>query len=291
MTTQIHIEAISNGLGAQSMYMLVMAAEGRIPAHLSITGATGWEKDCLWSTGERTTSEVYFERIVRPYAAQHNIEAVLIEAVDKDGVPVPPLGEWTRQYIESGKLNHVKIPLFGSNGGRLRQPCTSRKKIAAIRQELRRRGATSARMAHGLHRGEIHRMKGRNGRMEGGFYTLTSMDALWQSHYYPIVEEGLFRADVQQQLDQRGIPYLISSECDGCPHKDWPRWERTAPVVIDDIADMEAKMNGEFFFTDKRIPIKEALPLMQVEWEARHVRGVGLFDEADFGCDEGVCGV
>lgn len=289
----LHIESISNGLGAQSMYMLVMAAEGRIPARLSITAATGWEKDCVWSTGERTTSEEYFERIVLPYASQHGIEAVLVEAVDKGGIPVAPLGEWTRQYIETGKFNHIKIPLFGSNGGRLRQPCTSRKKITAIRQELRRRGATSARMAHGLHRGEIRRMKGIHGRVEGGFYTLTAMDAQWMSHYYPIIEAGLFRSDVQNQLVQRGIPYLLSTECDGCPHKDWPRWERTSAAVIDDIADMEEKLNGQFFFTDKRIPIREALPLMKAEWEAKHQSGnSSFFDDPDFGCDEGgLCGI
>lgn len=288
----MHIEAISNGLGAQSIYMLVLAAEGRIPARLSITAATGWERDCLWSTGERTTSVAYFEQVVKPYAEAHDIEAVLVEALKKDGTPVPPLGEWTRQYIEAGKLNHVKIPLFGSEGGRLRQPCTSRKKVAAIRQELRRRGAITARTAHGLHRGEVHRMKGQNGRIEGGFYTLTSIDALWQSHYYPIIDIGLFRTDVNTELERRGIPYLLSTECDGCPHKDWPRWSRTSPAVIDDVADMEARMEGQFFFTDKRIPIKEALPLMQAEWEAKQGSDPSLFDDPDFGCDEGgVCGV
>lgn len=288
----MHIEAISNGLGAQSLYMVVMAAEGKIPARLSITADTGWENDRLWSTGERTTARAYFERIVRPYAEQHDIEAVMVEALDGDGNPIPPLGAWVRQYIEAGKLTHVKIPLFGSDGGRLRQPCTSRKKVTAIRQELRRRGATSARTAHGLHRGEVHRMKGQQGRVEGGFYTLTSIDALWHSHYYPIIDEGLFRTDVQQELERRGIPYLVSTECDGCPHKDWPRWSRTSPGVIDDVADMEAQMGGQFFFTDKRIPIKEALPLMRQEWEAKHLRGPSLFDDPDFGCDEGgVCGV
>lgn len=289
----MHIEAISNGLGAQSMYMLVMAAEGRIPARLSITSDTGWENDRTWMDGTKSTSREYFERIVLPYTSEYGIEAVMVEALDADGVPVPPLGEWTRQYIEAGILNHIKIPLFGSNGGRLRQPCTSRKKIAAIRQELRRRGATSARMAHGLHRGEIHRMKGVHGRIEGGFYTLTSMDAQWMSHYYPIIEAGMFRADVNAELTKRGIPYLLSSECDGCPHKDWPRWARTSASVIDELAELEDRMGGAFFFTDERIPIKDALPIMRQKWESKHANAnqPDMFD-LDFGCDEGgVCGV
>lgn len=285
-----HIEGLSNGLGAQSVYMLVMAAERRIPATISITADTGWERDRLWSDGTRSSSEEYFDRVVLPYATAHGIEAVMVSALDKNGVPVPPLGEWVRQYIEAGKFNHIKIPMFGSEGGRLRQPCTSRKKIVAIRQELRRRGATSARMAHGLHRGEVHRMKGEHGRMEGGFFTMTAMDAKWTSHYYPIIEEGLFRTDVQRELEKRGIPYLLSSECDGCPHKDWARWQRTSQHVIDDLADMEAKTHGQFFFTDKRIPLRDALE--QMRKDAERGEQAGMFGDLDFGCDEGgVCGV
>ncbi|HEU4325503.1 MAG TPA: hypothetical protein VFS21_20325 [Roseiflexaceae bacterium] len=287
-----HIEALSNGLGAQSMYLLVLAAQGRIPARLSITADTGWEEDCLWSDGTRSTARHYFEQIVQPYADAHGIEAVMVEALDKDGQPIPPLGEWVRQHVRAGTLNQIKIPLFGSNGGRLGQSCTSRKKVAAIRQELRRRGATTARTAQGLHRGEITRMKGRHGRMEGGFFTLTSIDAAWQSHFYPLIDLGLFRADVQRELEHLRIPYLISSQCDGCPHKDLARWERTSPEVIDDLADLEAEMDGQFFFTNKRVPLREALVLMRQDAEKRAAQlPISMFELDDFGCDGGICGV
>ena len=46
------------------MYLVVMAAEGRIPCRYSITADTGAEDDCLWSTGERTTAKEYYERVV-----------------------------------------------------------------------------------------------------------------------------------------------------------------------------------------------------------------------------------
>lgn len=288
-----HIEAISNGLGAPSVYMLILAREDRIPARLSITADTGAEFDRVWSNGERTTAREYFTRVVDPLAREAGIEAVLVEALDKSGAPTMPLWDWVKRDIDAGRLNHLKIPLFGSDGGRLRQPCTSRKKVAAIRQELRRRGATSARMAHGLHRGEVRRMKGRDGRMEAGFYTLTDFDAQWTSHYYPLIEFGLFRADIREALDKIGIPWLLSSECDMCPHKDWTRWERTSPAVIAEIAEYEAKMGGEFFFTDKRIPLHDALALMRQEAaDKRAAQSADMFDDPDFGCDEGaVCGV
>jgi hypothetical protein len=214
----------------------------------------------------------------------------MVEAMDGSGAPLPGLWDWVKADIDRGKFNHIKIPLFGSEGGRLRQPCTSRKKVAAIRQELRRRGATTARMAHGLHRGEIRRMKGKSGRVEDGFYTLTDFDAQWCSHYYPLIEFGLFRADIREMLDRLNIPWLISSECDMCPHKDWARWSRTSPEVINEIAEYEAKMEGRFFFTNKCIPIKEALAQMEA---AQINQGQSnMFDDPDFGCDEGaVCGV
>lgn len=286
-----HIEALSNGLGAPSVYLVELARQKKIPATISITADTGAERDRLWSNGERTTAREYFNRVVEPLAREADIEAVMVEALDGDGNPIPPLMEWTDGFIAAGKLNHIKIPLFGSDGGRLKQNCTSRKKVAAIRQELRRQGATSARMAQALHRGEVRRMKGRGGRVEGGFYTLTDFDVLWCSHYYPLIDIGLFRADVREQLDLLGIPYLLSSECDDCPHQDWPRWSRHTSEVIDAIAEREAKMGGQFFYTDKRIPIKEALPLLRAEYEANRST-MDMFDDPDFGCDEGaVCGV
>jgi hypothetical protein len=42
------------------MRLLIMAAEGDLPnTKLSITADTGSEKDCLWSTGDRTTAKEY----------------------------------------------------------------------------------------------------------------------------------------------------------------------------------------------------------------------------------------
>jgi hypothetical protein len=290
----MHIEAISNGLGAQSMAMVVLAAQGKIHSRLSITADTGWENDRLWSDGTRAGNAVYVEQVLKPYATQHGIDVAFVRSVDRNGEPMAGLGDWMRSIIADEKLNNLKIPLYGSNGGRLGQSCTGRMKVSAIRQELRRRGATSARNAHGLHRGEIHRMKGHSGRVEAGFYTVTDMDVNWCSHYYPLIDLGLFRSDCQRIVQEAGLPFLLSSECDGCPHKDWPRWERTSQRIIDELADMESGMGGQFFFTNERIPLKEALPIMQAKWQSKQTSNTqaSIFDDPDFGCDEGgVCGV
>lgn len=86
----MHIEAISNGMGSQSMMMCVLAAEGKIPARLSITADTGSENDCLWSTGKRTDAKDYFDMVIAPYCRENNIEASFVRAVDKTGKKLPP---------------------------------------------------------------------------------------------------------------------------------------------------------------------------------------------------------
>lgn len=275
------------------MAMLVLAAQGKIQSRLSITADTGWENDRLWSDGTRASNAVYVEQVVKPYAAQHGIDVAFVRSLHK-GEPSIGLGEWLKNQIAMEKPNEYRVPLFGDKGGRIMQTCTKKVKIVAIRQELRRRGATTARGAHGLHRGEIQRMKGHGGRVESGFYTLTDMEVNWYSHYYPLIDFGLFRTDCQRIVQDAGLPYLLSSECDGCPHKDWPRWQRTSQRTIDELAEMEASMNGQFFFTKECIPLKEALPVMQAKWNAKQTSEAqsSIFDDPDFGCDEGgVCGV
>jgi hypothetical protein len=53
----MHLESISNGLGAPSILLVAMAIRGEIPATVSITADTGWENDRLWNTGRRSTNQ------------------------------------------------------------------------------------------------------------------------------------------------------------------------------------------------------------------------------------------
>lgn len=253
----MHIEAISNGMGSQSMYMVVLAAEGKINARLSITADTGSELDCVWSTGQRSTAKEYFEAVIEPYAASNGIEAIFVRSVDKKGQPLMPLIE---------KMKAIRgpagVPMFGSNGGRIMQQCTGKYKIRAIRQELRRRGATTARTAIGLTIAETERMK--------------VSDVKWNWHYWPLIDLKLYRATIQESLQRRGIPFLISTQCDMCPHKDGPRWNRTSPEIIDELVRLESNIPG-LYFTDRRKPLKEALPQIDLQ--------PSLFDS----CDSGYC--
>ena len=248
----MHIETISNGFGAPSMYMMVLAGQGEIPATISISADTGWERDCLLSTGERVTANQFYHDVIKPLGAEIGIETAFVRTIDQNGIPLPSIVDVLRQ----GK---IPIPTYGSNGGQLPAACTDKWKVRAVRQELRKRGATTAQSALGMTMGETHRMKHDRAR--------------WHSAYYPLIERRLYRATIQNRLNALGVPYVVFSQCEGCPWQDAARWLRTAGWVIDELAEIEAGFGGTQFFSDRRIPLKAAIEQMTRE------RPISMFEE------------
>lgn len=300
----MHLESLSNGLGAQSMLLFLMACRREIPATVSITADTGWESDRTWSNGRKSTSKEYFDEVVVPLGNKFGFAAKFVRSQYFDKAYFETLLVHVRICASQGiKPN---IPMFGSRGGRLRQVCTDKWKIRALRQEARRLGATTNCNAQGIHAGEAdRRVSGiylrNNGRWS--IYKTTFDEKVrqpdgtkikikkplkWMTHYYPLVDLGLNRRDCQEKIVQEGIPYLLSSECDGCPHKDLTRWERTSQATLKELSELEAMFNGELFFTSKRIPLLEAIAVMQKEREENPKR---YKVEADFGCQNAICGV
>lgn len=310
----MHINCVSNGLGAPSLYLLLMAIRGDIPATASITADTGWENDRLWSTGRRSTNEEYFNEVVVQLCKGSRVAPYFVRSVNKHKQALPGLGEILASDISKGRPTHV--PLYGSRGGQMMQSCTDKMKIRAIRQQLRRLGAKTARCWQGIHFYEAdRRTKGIFLRMEGNWsvYQTTVLEnkydpvtgkpmldpdtkkrikinkiIKWLTHGYPLVDLKLNRADIYADIERQGIPYIISSECDLCPHKDLPRWERSSPEIIEQGAELERRMGGQFFFTPLRIPLKEAIAAMQAD-RAINPEKYNK-DTADFGCNNPVCG-
>lgn len=297
-----HIESISNGLGAPSMYLFWLAGQRQIPATISITADTGDENDriCVYPDGteERMSAQHFYNTLVVPLGQMWGIKTAFVRAVNKAGVPLPSILDHALQMVAAGRPGGIKMPLFGDKGGRLGQSCTQRWKIVALRQELRRQGATTARAAQGIHRDEaIRRMKGADRRFEAGFWTWNDIDGTinkgpnkgkpkvcqWSSHYYPLVERGMGREDTRQATQAAGVPYLKTSECDHCAHKDRTRWLHTSQAKLEELATKEAQLPG-FFFTRHCIPLLEAVDLMRAQTDM-------FEDDPDFGCGNAVCGV
>ena len=274
---------------------MLMAIRNEIPATVSITADTGAENDRLWNTGRRSTNQEYFDEVVVPLCKGTRVTPYFVRSVDKYKVPLLPLMQ--RVILGTLKGQPSYIPLFGSKMGRLRQSCTDKMKIRAIHQQERRLGAKTARSAQGIHFYEAdRRVKGIWLREENGWniYQSTKMikkvevPVKWQTHYYPLVDLKMSRQAIYDAVNKEGIPFIISSECDLCPHKDLARWERSSEATIAEGERMENMFKGEYFFTDRRIPLRQAIAAMQADRAANPE----LFkQEADFGCRNDICGV
>lgn len=294
----MNVNYVANGLGGQSMYLLYLASQKIIPATISITADTGWETDCDMMDGSKISAEDFYHRYVEPFGRRHGIGTSFVRTNDKSGNPLPSIPDYLADKIAKGRSNATPVPMFGSNNGRLKQSCTDKWKISAMKQECRRLGAITARSAQGIHYGErSRRVKGEYIGAEDGFsiYRSTKFNKKkntfvpikWLTHYYPLVDMQMTREDVGREMDRLGLPYLISSECGGCPHADPWRWLRRTPETIQAVAALESKYNGQMFFTDRRIPLLEAIAQMKEEAYMQP----SLLDAADFGCkSEGWCG-
>ncbi|MBU1682924.1 hypothetical protein KJ742_03180 [Patescibacteria group bacterium] len=261
------IESISCGQGAPSLFLIVLAGEGYFHADVVVVADTGWETDMLWSTGKRTDSKIFFENITKPLSESFGIQAVFVRSKRKDGTEYPPIPDMQHPGKED-------IPLFGSEGGRLRQTCTSKWKIQAIRQELRRQGAKSAITYLGLTLDEVHRIKPNNVKWE---------QLSWPLIGYPIRDnwtKKFRRFEINKELMKRNIPFLITSQCDGCPHKDYFRWKNNSQEKITELAKFERRWEGKQFLTSCRKPLPEAL----IEMENQVTKNNTL----DF-CENGYC--
>lgn len=258
----MHIECVSNGMGAPSMYLMVLASQGKIPCDVVITADTGSEEDNLLSNGERMTGSVFYNDVIEPLGNELGIITKFVRSRDKKGNPLPSI----KDDLRSGSV--AGVPFFGDNGGRLKQKCTEKWKIRAVRQELRRMGATSARSALGLTMDEVGRMKQKN-------------DVKWYSVWWPMIRPfPMYKAEIRAALSKMGIPYMLSSQCDMCPHQNLARWENLTSDTIAEVEKIESSFDG-LYFTSNYIPLSQSIDKMKQKKQT----GATLFDV----CESGYC--
>lgn len=288
----MHLESISNGFGSQSMSILILRKRGIVRGDISMSADTGSENDCLWNTGRRTDARTYCEEVIVPYCKEIGIKCAFIRTLDKYGKPLPPLHEAMILHQEGRDgATPSFVPVFGSQGGRIRQACTDKWKLRAMSQHAKRLGAKTMRSAIGLHCEELGRVSGRllgkskldgfntfqNGFEEDGKF----VPIKWQTKFYPLIDLKMTRKDCRNLCEEEGIPYIVSSQCDMCPHKDRGRWERSSPETREWAAGLEQQFSGNFFLSDKRIPLQMAIPTMTKPDD----------DQNDFGCQNDQCGL
>ncbi len=303
------------------MYLLYAAKTGKLSAlnvRVAITADTGSELDCQMMNGERISAPDFFRKYVVPLAESAGIESLLVrtktrETKTREGVPIPPLIQIVRESsvkAASGSefkqiVSNLGVPLFTNDesAGRLLQSCTDKWKVRAIKQAAKARKIKMLRSVIGYHYDEAaRRIDAIYLRQESGFDfykpyrrrrvkgVMKKIPSRWEEQIYPLVDWRMGREQIAEELNKAGIPFLITSECDHCPHQDYERWSRHSSAVIDDLAEIEARWNGKLFFTDRRIPLKEALEQMKKSGPKRATAKAGLLFST-FGCGSDRCGI
>lgn len=281
MIDRKHLHIISSGQGAPSTLLIWLAGQGLFQCDAVIVADTGWETDLHRSDGERVTNREYFNDVTKPLAKKFDIPAYFVRSKLGDGSDRPPIDSYQLRPTPKGSKHEFifDIPLYGKDGGKSRQSCTELWKIRAVRQQMRRLGATSGTVYLGLTMDEVHRIK--------------PSSVKWIQHDWPLVMPKygvqIDRMGAQRKLKELGILYLRSTQCDGCPHKGLSRWRDTSPRVIDNLAKFEAKFKGEWYLTRHLIPLHKSIEKMEAI-QAQRESG-SFLDKLDLDdmCDSGYC--
>lgn len=207
MIPQETIRSVSYGGGVQSTALLVLAAQGRIDFDLFLFANVG-------DDSENPETLRYLSEVAMPFAEAHGIELVELRRILRDGTERTLLQEIMEQD------RSIPIPARMGAGGFGRKKCTERFKIAVVRRELRRRGASAkspATVAIGISTDEIERA--------GAGEAIDPRDPT-RLRSYPLLDLGLSRQDCRHLISDAGLPVPPKSSCYFCPLHDKEGWRR-----------------------------------------------------------------
>jgi len=186
------IDILSLGWGVQSFTLAAMSALGELPKVVAIHSDTSPEREATYQFAAKWTE----------WLRDRGVDVVTVRAKAVD--------------IGDMKIN-IHLPahttrLNGEPSGMLRRQCTGRWKIDPLRQYLRANGlkGQGVRMWLGISLDEALRMK--------------DSDVKWITHYYPLVDLRLSRADCMVWLVKNGMEVPEKSACVFCPYHNKREW-------------------------------------------------------------------
>jgi len=259
----------SCGGGVQSTACLVLAAQGRIPYRTFIFANVG-------DQAEDPRTIRYINEVLKPYAAQHDIEWVDVQRQRRDGTPVDLYQELLRP------IRSIDIPVRMANGAPGNRNCTVHFKIKPIAKWIRKH-APSCTLGKGISTDEPHRAT--PSREDDGYTSA-----------YPLIELGLSRGDCLRVVREAGLPQPPKSSCWFCPYKTTDQWtamRRERPELFAKVADIERRLNvkrsemGRDAVYISSVGSRRELAIEQVVPDQ-----LGLFPEwieEQDGCESGYC--
>lgn len=214
---------VSFGGGRQTVAMLVLAAEEKIP-HRSFLFAN------VGDDAENPATLAYLHDHAMPYAERHGLELREVRWIDRTGTPRDLFHDLIRQ------TNSLTIPLRDSGGFGPRK-CTSRYKIEVVARELKRLGATPEQpveVAIGISVDEIDRANPGVVKQQP-----------WTFRTYPLLDLGLKVRDCIAVVRKAGMPQPPRSACWFCPfqgEEEWRHQRETRPDLFDRAVALDAIM-------------------------------------------------
>lgn len=219
------LRSYNYGGGVQSTAMLVLVAQGRLPAGIFLMANVG-------DDSEDPRSLEYVRTVAMPYAAAHGIELVLLEP------PETLLGRLERTH---GDL----IPWMINAENRGTRACTTEWKLRRIGKELLARGATAAAPAEvclGISTDEVARANTKRTQpYERILYPLLGMDPA-------APDVRLSRADCMALLRREGLPVPTKSACWFCPYRSrdaWAEMRRDRPDLFERAVQLEETKSAQ----------------------------------------------
>ncbi|MET9207854.1 phosphoadenosine phosphosulfate reductase [Streptomyces bacillaris] len=269
--TQTPIRSVSYGGGVQSTALLVLAAQGQLDFRTFLMGNVG-------DDSENPATLQYLEEHAKPFAAEHNIELVVLDRVMvRSGETRTLHGEITRAGSKA-----QKIPVRLTNGKPASRACTVDYKIKVVGRELKLRGASAknpATIGIGITLDEIYRAN-------------TARAEPHEIITYPLLEMRLRRIDCARIVRDAGLPIPPKSSCWFCPMHSLNAWHdqrRNAPELFEKSCQLEELMNQRqaamgrkpVYLTRLGKPLREGIR-----------DGVDVlpgFEDSDGMCDSGWC--
>ncbi|MFC8720652.1 hypothetical protein [Kitasatospora sp. NPDC057198] len=184
--------------------MLLLAAEGHLPRlDAAIFADTGWEPRSVYD---------HLERIEREVSAPAGIPILRVSSGNIRDDALDP----------SKRFASMPLHILNADGGEgmSRRQCTGQYKIRPIKEKVREllghpypqrvpRGMFVEQWI-GISVDEVHRAK--------------DADVAYMNNRFPLLEQGLTRADCLRLLRSRGFASTPKSSCLGCPYHGNAQW-------------------------------------------------------------------
>jgi hypothetical protein len=269
------LRVFSYGGGVQSTAALVLATQGQIDFKTFLFCNVG-------DDSENPATIEYVEQIARPYALNHGIEIIELQAT-RFGEPDTIFQRLTRPGSRS-----IGIPVrMNGSGAPGRRSCTVDFKILVVDKWLKAHDAktSGAQVGLGISLDEIERVKSN-----------TDPDTVaWKENVFPLldeVERPLSRQDCMNSITRAGLPVPPKSSCWFCPYHKlsvWQEMRQDQPERFWKAVELEKFLNQRR--ADLGMDPVWFTRLLKPLDEATHEYGQhGLFDEVVDACAEpGYC--